>query len=52
MPSRHGKHASPRLTITLSADLLARLIARAQDEGRKLSDVARDALERHVKEEG
>ena len=43
-----GKGVSPRISYRVPDRLYAKVKARAKAEGRTVSEIARDALERHV----
>ncbi len=43
-----GDGRSPRINLRLTNELHARAIARAEQEGKTVSEVAREALERYV----
>lgn len=47
-PSLSARGTSPQVTFRLSAELRARAEERAEREGKSLSDLAREALERHL----
>ena len=48
-PSLHGgRGESPRISVRVAPDVLERAKARAEHEGRKLSDVARELIERYA----
>lgn len=47
-PSGPGSGAPPQVTFGLPAELRAKVEARAAAEGKKVSDIAREALERYV----
>ena len=48
-PSLTGKKAtSPQVTFRVTPELLARAAAEADRQGRRVSDVAREALERYL----
>ncbi len=48
-PRLDAKHASVRISVRAAPDLRAKLELRAKREGRRVSDVARDALEQYVR---
>lgn len=47
-PSLSGHGDSPQIRVRVSADLRRRAEARASDEGKSISEVAREALEHYV----
>jgi hypothetical protein len=47
-PRLDAKHASVRISLRAAPELRAKLEHQAKREGRRVSDVARDALERYV----
>jgi len=48
-PSLHGGPGeSPRISVRVAPDVLERAKTRAEHEGRKLSDVARELIERYA----
>lgn len=47
-PSLSGSSASPQVTFRLSAQLRERMERRAASEGKRVSEIAREALERYV----
>lgn len=51
-PSLSGSDRSPQLGVRLPAYLHARLLTRAEDEDRKVSELVREALEQYLGTQG